>query len=162
MRYILTDEFTKINETSGVIVNIANVDVEINDKPEHSGGVILFPKHPFPFNKTIYAARSAGSMGTAIIAVVQTGLNQSSSGGGGSGDSDCCCDDIPTTSEIESIVAGTYDPDDKSIAPTLEEIASIIAGVYPSSSGTPSGTDSTGGIASESQIRNIIDGFYKK
>lgn len=160
MRYVLTDEFTKIEETSGVIVNISNVDVEINDKPEHSGGVILFPKHPFPFNKTVYASRSAGAIGTAIIAVVQTGMNQQS--GGGSGGGDCCCDDIPTTSEIESIVAGTYDPESKSNAPTLEEIKKIIAGTYPSSSDTSSDTDITGEIASESQIRNIINGFYKK
>ena len=43
-RYILTDKFTTIAESSGTLVNISNVSAEISMSQERGTGIILFPR----------------------------------------------------------------------------------------------------------------------
>lgn len=93
-RYVLSDEFTAVSETSGTIVNVSNVNAEISETPEHGTGIILFPRHHFGFDKQVYAARARGEIGTAVIAAIATG-----GGGGGISESQ-----IATPEEINEML----------------------------------------------------------
>lgn len=82
MQYILESKsFTAISETSGTLVNISNVPVEVSLSEEFGTGIILFPRQQLPFEKAVYAARAPGSFGRAIIAAINTGVGTSNSSG---------------------------------------------------------------------------------
>ena len=77
MIYNVTNDFTKINETSGTIQNTSRVfDLEVSNSPEPNSGFLLFGLNKFSFhNETIYL-RCIG--GVADVRVVPF----STSGGG--------------------------------------------------------------------------------
>jgi len=80
VQYILESKnFTAISESSGTLVNISNVPVEVSLSEEFGTGIILFPRQHLPFSKAVYAARAPGSFGRAIIAAINTGMSTSSS-----------------------------------------------------------------------------------
>lgn len=56
MTYEITNEFTKINETSGTVQNLGNpFSVEVTNKAERNSGFLLFPLQKFSFSgQTIY------------------------------------------------------------------------------------------------------------
>ncbi len=96
-RYALNDEFTKITETSGTIINISSAKVELSDTQEKKGGFILYPKKEYSFEDiTLYARREAGEHCPASIAV---GPLMSS----GSGD-EVSDDDIATDAEVDEML----------------------------------------------------------
>lgn len=69
MIYHVTNDFTKINETSGTVQNNSSVyDVEISDRPTAGSGILLHPLNKFTFNNQIYVRCVAG--GWAAINVV--------------------------------------------------------------------------------------------
>ena len=78
MQYILKDEFQALTESAGTIINISNVAAEISLSQTHGTGIILFPRQKLSFNKSVYAARAPGGLGTAVVAAIETGA---SSGG---------------------------------------------------------------------------------
>ena len=80
MQYILTDDFQAISESAGTVVNISNVPAEISTSQSHGTGIILFPRKHLGFDKSIYAARAPGYIGTAVIAAIATGAGSSSGG----------------------------------------------------------------------------------
>ena len=80
MQYILKDDFKAIGESSGTLINISNVPAEISTSESHGSGIILFPRHHLIFNKSIYAARAPGYIGTAAVAVIETQPNSGSGG----------------------------------------------------------------------------------
>ena len=80
MQYILTDDFQAISESSGTVVNISNVPAEVSTSQSHGTGIILFPRKHLGFNKSIYAARAPGYIGTAVIAAIATSAGSSSGG----------------------------------------------------------------------------------
>ena len=84
MQYILTDDFQAISESAGTVVNISNVPAEISTSQSHGTGIILFPRKHLGFDKSIYAARAPGYIGTAVIATIATSSGSSGGGGGGS------------------------------------------------------------------------------
>lgn len=71
MRYVVTDQFTKISETAGTIQNVGNVyPVEISDKAEADSGILLYPLNKISFSdKTLYM-RCVEAGGQAEIHVV--------------------------------------------------------------------------------------------
>mgnify|MGYP000730008561 CR=1 FL=1 len=56
MPYNLTDQFIKINETTGTIQNTSHIySVEVSHSPDNVGGILLFPLQKVSFcNQTIY------------------------------------------------------------------------------------------------------------
>lgn len=70
MKYIINDQFTKINETKGTIQNISSVfSVEVYNKAEADTGIILYPLNKFTFSgEDIYLRCAAG--GWAEVRVI--------------------------------------------------------------------------------------------
>ena len=56
MRYTVTNDFIKINETKGTVQNLSQVNaVEVSDKAELNSGILLYPLNKFTFcDETIY------------------------------------------------------------------------------------------------------------
>ena len=84
MRYLLTKEFTQINETTGTIQNASRIySVEISDKAQAKSGFLLPPLNKISFaNKTLYA-RCVEIEAVEICVVpfiVEAGIGASSSG----------------------------------------------------------------------------------
>ena len=102
MQYILTDDFQAISESVGTVVNISNVPAEISTSQSHGTGIILFPRKHLGFDKSIYAARAPGYIGTAVIATIAT----SSGSSGGGGDSSTPDDSVGFTDDDVSDVLG--------------------------------------------------------
>ena len=129
-KYVLSDEFTAISETSGTIVNISNVNAEISETDERGTGIILFPRHHFGFDKQVYAARARGEIGTAVIAAIATG-----GGSGGVSESQ-----IATPEEIDEMLGDVFTttPTPSSTSPatdtsgiaTSEEIDEMLGEVF--------------------------------
>ena len=70
MRYIVTNEFTKISEIAGTIQNASNVyTVEVSDKAEAGSGILLFPLNRFSFNDAVLFLRCVDMGGRAEILV---------------------------------------------------------------------------------------------
>lgn len=104
MRYELTDDFIKIAESSGTIVNISNARVEISEKQEARSGIILYPRKEYSFEDiTLYARREAGDSSPAAIAV-----GPLASGGSGSGTSD---DDFATDESVDDMLGSIFGDD---------------------------------------------------
>ena len=61
MQYILDNEFTAIEESTGTIANISTVPAEISTTPVRGTGIILYPRQVLYFNKNIYAARASAT-----------------------------------------------------------------------------------------------------
>ena len=79
MQYILNDEFQALTESAGTIINISNVAAEISLSQTHGTGIILFPRQKLSFNKSVYAARAPGGLGTAVVAAIETGASSEGS-----------------------------------------------------------------------------------
>lgn len=77
-RYILRTGFQKLAETSGTVVNISAVKVELCEQPKAGTGVILFPSRKISFSAPIYAAKAGGESGAAVIGVISTGATNTS------------------------------------------------------------------------------------
>ena len=79
MQYLLTKEFTKINETSGTIQNASRINsVEISDTPTADSGYILSPLDKISFDgQSIYLRCLAG--GGAAVRVVSFIINSGGS-----------------------------------------------------------------------------------
>lgn len=79
MQYLLTKEFTKINETSGTIQNASRINsVEISDTPTAGSGYILPPLDKISFNgQNIYLRCLTG--GGAAVRVVSFIINSGGS-----------------------------------------------------------------------------------
>lgn len=80
-RYTLTSNFTKLDETIGIIENISNSLVEISSQPERGTGIVLYPRQICKIRGTTYAAGEAKEHATAAIAVEGGVLTQESSSG---------------------------------------------------------------------------------
>lgn len=77
-QYVLTDEFKLLSETSGVVVNISNVKVELSEKPEFGTGVILQPQSMVYFNNILYAACAPSDCGVAVVGVISGSISGNS------------------------------------------------------------------------------------
>lgn len=81
MRYTVTGDFIKINETAGTIQNTSRIyPVEVSNKSEANSGILLYPLNKFSFSGTpIYLRCMEG--GCAEILVVPFIVNAGSGGG---------------------------------------------------------------------------------
>ena len=71
MRYVVTDQFTKLSETAGTIQNVGNIySVEVSDKAEADSGILLYPLNQISFKSPIVYVRCTDSGGWAEIRVV--------------------------------------------------------------------------------------------
>lgn len=71
MLYTVTNDFIKINESSGTIQNNSQIyDVELSDKAQADSGVLLFPLNKFSFSDVTLYARCVDGGGWAKIRVV--------------------------------------------------------------------------------------------
>lgn len=77
-RYILRDAFQQLAETSGTVVNISAVKVELSEQAETGTGVILYPSRRISFSAPIFAAKAAGESGVAVVGVIRTGAKNTS------------------------------------------------------------------------------------
>ena len=92
MRYSVTKDFIKLNETKGTIQNLSNINsVEVSNEAETDSGIFLLPLNKFSFNGTALFVRCAGE-GGAIISVAPFMIN---CGAGGS--SAVISDDVTET-----------------------------------------------------------------
>ena len=84
MIYNVTNEFTKISETSGTIQNVGYVyPVEISDKAEADSGILLYPLNKISFaDKTLYI-RCVETTGHAEIHVVPFTVDSGGTSTGG-------------------------------------------------------------------------------
>ena len=80
MLYNLTDQFIKINETTGTIQNTSHIySVEVSHSPDNVGGILLFPLQKVSFsNQTIYLRCIDGESEARVVPF------EVDSGGGGS------------------------------------------------------------------------------
>lgn len=70
MKYVVTDAFTKVSETTGTIQNASRSNlVEISNSSVKGSGIVLEPYEKFTYsNKTIYA-RCADGKGAQVFVV---------------------------------------------------------------------------------------------
>lgn len=80
-RYILRNNFQKLAESAGTVVNISTVKVELSEQAVAGTGVILYPRRKISFSSPIFAAKAAGESGAAVIGVIQRKKSSSSSSG---------------------------------------------------------------------------------
>lgn len=94
MRYIVSGEFTKIDETSGTIQNTSKINVvEVSDTNEKGSGIMLYPLDRFTFSKSIYARCVDGGGAEVRVVPFEAGVQRGGGsstvvtvpGGGGSG-----------------------------------------------------------------------------
>ena len=100
-RYILKKEFQKLAETSGTVVNISTVKVELSEQAKAGTGVILFPSRKISFSAPIYAAKAGGESGAAVIGVLNTGATNPG------GETFYDGDDAVTEEEIAAVMDGS-------------------------------------------------------
>ena len=84
MRYVVSNEFIKINETAGTIQNVGNIySVEVSDKAEPDSGILLYPLNKISFtDKTLYI-RCVETNGHAEIHVVPFTVDSGGTSTGG-------------------------------------------------------------------------------
>lgn len=99
-RYILKKGFQKLAESSGTVVNISTVKVELCEQPKAGTGVILFPSRKISFSAPIYAAKAGGESGAAVIGVISTGAPNTG------GETFYDGDDAVTDEELAAIMNG--------------------------------------------------------
>ena len=102
MRYVVTDQFTKLSETAGTIQNVGNVyPVEVSDKAEPDSGILLYPLNKISFSdKTLYI-RCTEAGGQAEIHVVPFTVD---SGGGTSSGGTSAPTNIATDEQIDDLL----------------------------------------------------------
>lgn len=84
MRYVVSDDFVQINETSGTVQNASKINiVEVSDSTVKGSGIMLYPMDRFTFSTSIYA-RCIES-GGAEVRVVPFEAGVQGGGGDGSG-----------------------------------------------------------------------------
>ena len=111
MRYILdTGEFVKLSETTGTVMNIGGIKIELSNTAERGTGIILAPRKKITIKGNVYAARSAESSGVAILATFESG---GGSGGTGSDDEHFDDDDLNSVfDDDETPSGGTFTDED--------------------------------------------------
>ncbi|MBR1646042.1 MAG: hypothetical protein IJ685_04600 [Selenomonadaceae bacterium] len=118
-RYILREAFQKLAETSGTVVNISAVKVELSEQATSGTGVILFPSRKISFGSPIFAAKAAGESGAAVIGVIRTSAKNTSGNTFYDGD-----DDTVTDAELEDVfngmTPGNKDPSDNEVITDAE------------------------------------------
>ena len=102
MRYVVSNDFTKISETAGTIQNVGNVyPVEVSDKAEPDSGILLYPLNKISFSdKTLYI-RCTEADGQAEIHVVPFTVD---SGGSMSSGGFSAAGDIATDEQIDDLL----------------------------------------------------------
>ena len=134
MRYILNDDFTQIAETTGTVVNIGNVAVELSNNTDTRTGILLYPRKRFSFdNATLYARQASGYRGVATIAVIP--VVDYHGGGNGSGGGDNV--DFATDTEVQEMINNVTHKD--------------------TSGTTPSVTPSDDGFATDTEVQDMIN-----
>ena len=83
MLYQLTNNFTRINESSGTVQNSSIFTIEVSNKNEVDSGILLYPRQSYSFNNTTIYLRCIE--GAATVRVVTFGVNSGSGGGGNPG-----------------------------------------------------------------------------
>lgn len=92
MVYHLTNEFTKINESSGTIQNSSSCTLELSTKDENDSGISLLPRQMYVFrNATIYL-RCMGN--AATVRVVPFAFVAASGSADSGGDESISFDDV--------------------------------------------------------------------
>ena len=103
MRYIVTNEFTKISEIAGTIQNASNVyTVEVSDKAEAGSGILLYPLNRFSFSDTVLFVRCVDMGGRAEILVSPFTVDMGT--GGSSGGDSSIPGNVATDEEINDIL----------------------------------------------------------
>ena len=83
MFYQLSNQFTKIKETSGTVQNSSTHTVELSNKNEIGSGIVLFPRQTYPFrNMTVYLRCVNGAAQVRVVPFVFTVGSSSGSSGG--------------------------------------------------------------------------------
>lgn len=102
MRYVVSNDFTKISETAGTIQNVGNVySVEVSDKAEPDSGILLYPLNKISFSdKTLYI-RCTEADGQAEIHVVPFTVD---SGGGTSSGGISTAGNVATDEQIDNLL----------------------------------------------------------
>ncbi|MBR3746845.1 MAG: hypothetical protein IKN27_07790 [Selenomonadaceae bacterium] len=117
-RYILRKDFQKLAETSGTVVNISAVKVELSEQAKAGTGVILFPSRKISFSAPIFAAKAAGESGAAVVGVIGTGATNTS------GQTFYDGDDAVTDEELAAVFDGSAisnkDPSDNDVISDAE------------------------------------------
>ena len=69
-RYILNDNFIRLNESYGTLENISDFEAQIYTSATRDEGMILYPHQRISFNKPLYAARASGESGYPVLATM--------------------------------------------------------------------------------------------
>ena len=69
-RYILDDNFIRLNESYGTLENISDFEAQIYTSATRDEGMILYPHQRISFNKPLYAARARGESGYPVLATM--------------------------------------------------------------------------------------------
>lgn len=102
MRYLVTNQFTQITETSGTIQNVGNVyPVEISDKAEPDSGILLYPLNKISFTDKTLFMRCTEANGQAEIHVVPFTVD---SGGGTSSGGTSAPTNVATDEQIDDLL----------------------------------------------------------
>ena len=82
MRYIVTNNFIKINETKGTIQNLSQINsVEVSNKAETDSGILLHPLNKFTFcDETIYLRCTGEIAEVSVVPFIVDAFGGSSSG----------------------------------------------------------------------------------
>ena len=104
MQYLITKDFTKINETSGTVQNTDNgTIIEVSNKATADSGVLLYPLNKFSFNgETLYLRCVEGNFAEARVVPfhVDAGGSGASSGGGSNVDDS----NVATDEQIDDLL----------------------------------------------------------
>ena len=140
MRYLITpNEVTAINETSGTIQNIDQINkVELSESTEFTNNIILYPSQAYNFQNQLYARLFDSGDLPVELRVIPIQLD---SGGGSSGGG-----------------AGDYTiASDTEFANMLDEILPTIEGGSSGGDDSQSGDDTDSGIATDDEFNKMLD-----
>lgn len=112
MQYLLTKEFTKINETSGTIQNPCRIQtIEMSATNEPGSGILIKPNQQHTFqNATIYLRCVNGDNATARVVPFIVNPGGGGSGGSNSGGGSSTIDDsqIATDEQIDDLLDNVF------------------------------------------------------
>ena len=90
-RYILDDNFIKLNESYGTLENISDFEAQIYTSATRDEGMILYPHQRISFNKPLYVARASGESGYPVLATMPYMGGEVIGGGAMLEDDNCGC-----------------------------------------------------------------------
>lgn len=111
MRYVVSDDFVQINETSGTVQNASKINiVEVSDSTVKGSGIMLYPMDRFTFSTSIYArCIESGGAEVRVVPFIVDGGGIIITGGGGSSSSQIVPEDQRATSEdIDSLIDDVF------------------------------------------------------